>query len=218
MKIENKTRDMLIIVDVSTLEEENLIATKFDYTLEAKKNKIEADNLYIVVTNKILNSHTKEDLKRIAREFKWPLGDRVKVFIKTNINDQIYQTDLLNSINQSFLRHAIEIRNMFSKKNKINLIHTSYFTDFNSYKIIDDDIKQEMIDSDIEFLAHSAENDIEGVICSTKSGYMSLDDCINLSMNENIYSDNESKENGASYSKHYNPKTIENYDDDNLPF
>ena len=66
MKIENKTRDMLIIVDVSTLEEENLIATKFDYTLEAIKNKIDAYNLYIVVTNKILNKERKEDLKRIA--------------------------------------------------------------------------------------------------------------------------------------------------------
>ncbi len=189
-KIENNSKDMLIIIDASMLDECNLITGEFDETLEAKKDKIGADNLYIVVTNKTPNSHTKEDLERIARDFKWPLGNRAKIFTKTNIKDVIYETEYLNSESQGFLKHATEIRNMFSKQHKIIPIHTLYFTHANNYKSINNDIKQEMSNSNIEFLAHSADKNIDGVICSKMSGFMSLNDCIKLSIDENSYVDN----------------------------
>lgn len=187
---------MLIIIDASNLKENNYhIDFELYKNIIAKKKNVKTDNLYIVVSNKTANSHTKEELDEIARKFKYILSNDAKIFSKVNQREVIYQTEFFNSTDYGFLKHATEIKNAFSKKYKANLIHTSYFTNFNNYKRIDADVRQGMIDSDIEFLAHSAENDIEGVICSKKSGFMALNDCIKLSMNENLYSDNEPKNN-----------------------
>lgn len=193
ISIQKNAGDMLIIVDVSRLKECNYITNELSKIINEKKDEVGANNLYIVISNKTSNSHTKEDLEKIARELKWSLNEEAKVFTKVNKYEGNYQTEFINSANYGFLKDALEIRDMFSKKYNISLIHTLYFTHFNNYKRITNEVKQRMSNSNIEFLAHSAENNIEGIICSKEEGFMSLADCIKLSMNENTYVDNKNQ-------------------------
>ncbi len=183
---------MLIIIDSDFLGNYENIDEELLDNIICKKNEVDADEIYIIVSNQISNNSKKHNLKDIVYEIKYVLGQKAKYFIKENTSNDNYQINISGfDDNNSFLEHATGIKNLFSRRYRTNFIYTAYFTNALSYKNINIFTKEKMDDSEIEFFAHSAENDINGIVCSNTNGLDALNDCLIYSMNKSGYKDND---------------------------
>lgn len=206
LKNKKQKKDMLIIIDAYNMGMyEDLYDDLYDDLLNniiSKKQEVGADDIYIVVSSRVPNYFTKDELKEIGREIRYILGDEAKYYVNEYASNDNHQSTL-NSSNNLYLNHAIETKNSFSKKYKANFIYTAYFTNALSYNNINIFNKEKMNDSKIDFFAHSAEKDINGVVCSNVNGLDALNDCLIYSMNKDSYKDNDTSVNNKEITVFY---------------
>lgn len=199
---ENNNKNMLIIIDAYNLGMYEDLYYDLLNTIISKKEELGADDIYIVVSSRVPNYFTKDELKEIVREIRYILGDEAKYYVNEYTSNDNHQSTL-DSSNNLYLNHAIETKNSFSKKYKANFIYTAYFTNALSYNNINIFTKEKMDNSEIDFFAHSAERDINGVICSNVNGLDALNDCLKYSMNKGNYKDNDTSVNNEEITVFY---------------
>lgn len=216
-------KGMLIMVDI---EENSKYDTFFGgdlwKSILAKKEEASIDDVYIVIFSSNKEAYDKTTFEGFAKNIKENTKD-TKVYIKRakqNTEQRLLQS-VFGDDYVSFLEHAKDIKKEFEESHHVNLSYVAYFANAKRYSNINARLLGQMRNSKIDFYAHSATDNIEGVKSSSGIGMYGLSQCLKLSMNTlsdeviNFEDKEDAADKGVCYTKR---KSYEEYDDDELPF